>query len=217
MFIRIDYFLIGLLGLFAYQQDDFQDSKNMQQEVVESGPDNRYSGFEMLGLLNDPAICKELEVVDFQLKQIKNVRDEFTRLQRGHFRQLRGKSREEKADMQKEIFEVAKRMADEASDQLLPHQLKRLKQISFQRHANMGGPSGLANNSSVLAALGVTDLQKKELRAAAKKAEAKLKKELAKLEAKAREEILSVLSPKQRAKYAELYGSRFESEHKTRK
>ena len=136
------------------------------------------------------------------------MRDMFSEMQdvpREERREMMGTIREK---MTEKMEEFSKR-ADEV---LMPHQRDRLKQLSFRSSARNRGAGGALANEDLMKELELTDKQKEELEEVREKEAEDLKKEYAKLVAKAEENILKVLSKDQRKKYRELVGEPFEFE-----
>ena len=178
---------------------------------------NLWGGGGTLGLLNSEKVKEELELVDDQLEQLREIQEASRQSVRDIFSEMRGVPREERGEMMREIQEkMAKRTKEyeeQIDDILLPHQQSRLKQLKFQSAGRGQGAGGSLSNQALLDELGVTDVQKEELEAAAAKAREKLQEKYQKLIREAENEILKVLSRDQREKYRELVGEPFQFEN----
>lgn len=179
-------------------------------------------GSGLMNLLHNKSIRDEIELVDDQYKKMKNfykgrqdaIMKEVQALikpalsgdsKKGNSSvQLRGKKLQELMQKQQEDSEAA------LNDLLLPHQRKRLEQVSLRmRMKNMGTVRAITQNPTK-EKLGISDDLEKKL----KTKEAELKKEfeaeMAKLRAKHKKELLNVLPSKQRRQLEELLGDEFE-------
>ena len=95
---------------------------------------------------------------------------------------------------------------------LLPHQIKRLKQVALHNRMNEMGTADALTSGSLADALELTDEQKKLLKEKSKEIEERVKAEVAKIRADAKDELYKVLDAKQQAKLRELVGDHFEKE-----
>jgi Spy/CpxP family protein refolding chaperone len=117
-------------------------------------------------------------------------------------------------------YEIMNKLGDETAKEvekiLLPHQIKRLKQIMTQTRLGQLGYGGAATlgGDDIAKELGITDEQREEL----KKKEEEVRQDMQKktqefykkLQEEAREKLFSVLTPAQRKKLDELTGEKFE-------
>jgi hypothetical protein len=107
-------------------------------------------------------------------------------------------------------------IAKEVEKILLPHQIKRLKQIMTQtrlRQLGYGGGAAILCGGELAKELGITDEQREQLQ---KEGEVrqdlqdKTQESYKNLQEKSREKICTVLTPAQRKRLDELIGERFE-------
>jgi hypothetical protein len=110
--------------------------------------------------------------------------------------------------------EVEKALRDELAknveDVLLPHQKKRLEEISFRMKMKHRGTSGALVDSQLAKALDIDDAQKERIQKRAIEVQQDLEEKIAKLREEAREQILDELSPGQRRKLDDLLGAEFD-------
>ena len=92
---------------------------------------------DQMSLLSDASVQKDLELVDDQVKQLREMQREFSRelkdqigdLSKGDFDKSRIK------DIGKLVSELRAEQKTRMEQLLLPHQVDRLKQVALQKHA----------------------------------------------------------------------------------
>ena len=99
---------------------------------------------------------------------------------------------------------------------LLPHQSKRLNQISTQIEMKNRGDATALVGSRLAEELGIDDKQKKKIQKRSAEIKAELADKIAKLKEDARKELLRELKPDQRKKLNELVGEKFEQNKKAK-
>lgn len=182
-------------------------------------------GTSSLNLLNLEQVQKELELVDEQKTQIKEVaekireqfREAFSGLRdlneeerRAKFTEMREKMEKQTADLRKQVDEI-----------LLPHQRDRLKQIALQ----VGGDAAISGDE-VAKEIGLTDDQKEQLTKARDEMRSKFgevfadfrdpdkrdaaRERMTKLREEAREAVQNILTEQQKTKLKEMRGEPFE-------
>lgn len=170
------------------------------------GPGGRFGGMmaSPMMILRNEQIQKELEIVDDQLKDLEAIGEEM----RESFQGLRDLSQEERDE---KFREINKQFEERLNEVLLPHQQKRLKQISAQFSSR--GPNGVAGTlteGNLAEELKITDEQKEKLRSVGEEARAEMEEKTKKIRAEMEEKILAVLTEEQRKQYKELVGEPFE-------
>ncbi len=178
-----------------------------------------FGGQSALGLLANEKVQKELELVDDQIEVIQSLQQEqrasmqemFSGM-RDRFRDMDPSERESvMGEIREEMQKSNKEFEGKAYEELLPHQVDRLKQLIFQAQSRRGGGiAGGQMSESLVEELGITDDQLEKMKEMAEKVREDLAKKMAKLRSQAEEEILSVLDPAQREKYKSLVGDTFE-------
>ena len=194
--------------------------------MAQPGGRSRGSGGSMWGqvsqlnLLGQEAVQKELELVADQVDAIKEAQDRQREMMREVFMgardRMQGLDNEERQELFREIQEEMKtantELEDEVMQELLPHQISRLKQLYNQAQTNRsGGAQSGSMPNSLVEELGLTEDQLQELKEKAAEVSQRLKEKVAKLQAQAQNEIFSsVLTKEQLDKYEELMGDKFE-------
>jgi Spy/CpxP family protein refolding chaperone len=92
--------------------------------------------------------------------------------------------------------------------ELLPHQFERLKQIDVQSRIQQRG-AGALTSGELAEALDLTDEQREKLEQRAAEVQEELQEKIAKLRIEARNKMLDVLTPEQRAKLESMMGDAF--------
>ena len=163
-----------------------------------------------------PQMEKELDIVDSQREALTKLRnDVYTKM-----RTLYDMSIPDQQERMKKYQESAKALGEETEkkvqDILLPHQLKRIKQIALQMQLQSAGYGAAAAFSSDQLAeeLNITDEQKTQLqekqKEVAKEMQEKTQAFYKQLQEESREKVLAVLTPAQRKKLEELLGEKFQ-------
>lgn len=170
-------------------------------------------------LLRSEAVQKELEMTDEQIELIKELSEGQNRgpgIDREALRaEMEGLSDEERMAKIKEMRESrSKEQMEQLGEILLPHQMDRLSQISFQA-STQGGTRSLLGGP-VADKLNITDEQKEELRETAEELQKKFEEEVAKLREEMQSKLLEALTPEQQAEYKKLTGEKFTFERQQR-
>lgn len=166
-----------------------------------------FGGGGGLMLLGDENVKKDLGITEDQVKKMEEfqakMRDEMGQV----FQGLRDLSQEERTAKFQEIQKKMTEMSDAAQKEiLLPKQIERLKQISYQSRLNRGGTSDALASDDIAKELGITEAQKEALQKAQEEADTEMREEMTKLRDKARQKILNVLTSEQQAKLKKLTG-----------
>ncbi len=189
-------------------------------------------GNNLLYLAMNEAVQKEIEVVDDQKAEIEKIGEEIrSQRQQGERPNFREMSEEER---EKYIAQMRERSAKEAKianaklkEALLPHQMKRLKEISIQQR----GTSALSD-AEVAEELKITGAQKKKLEDVNQKNMETMRSKMQELfqggnregirekmqemRKEAEGKVLTVLTGDQKKKFEELKGEAFEMPERTR-
>ncbi len=171
----------------------------------------RWGYGDVLSMLSNPRVQKELELVADQQRQLQelqsNVAKRINELRSGRAPDLPkddGQARE--AAIQKERDEQKRKMREI----LLPHQLDRLNQVSLQMRMKGQGDMESLTGQELAEALGISDEQKERIRRRAAELKTEMEQEIEKLKKKARKELLRELTPEQRARLEKMLGSEFD-------
>lgn len=191
-----------------------------------------FGGGGSLELLAREDVQKELELLDDQIAEIEEaredqrdaVREAFSGFGRGGNRGGGNRDRQGGGDRGqrqggedrfarfREMREKMEKQVKESIDKiLLPHQSKRLTQLSLQRSLRGGAAQAAAALSSgdLAEDLKVSESQGEKLQEKARSIEEKLRKEIAKLRKKAQEELVGSLTPAQQREFKEMVGKPF--------
>lgn len=174
-------------------------------------------GGGLLALAGNEQIAKELELSDAQVEKLTALRDKIAADLRGqfqgggNFRDLSDEERRARFDEIRKKAEEVRATAEKEMDAiLLPHQRDRIRQISLQMSLRGGGAQGALSRPEIAEALSIDDAQKEKLREAAEAAQKELEEGTRKLREAARQKILDVLTPDQKAKWEKMIGEPFE-------
>ncbi len=182
----------------------------------------RRGGFgqsDEFSLLRSSQVQEELDLMDDQKEQIKELEQEMRASMRemfsGNRQDWSGKSADERREMWTEIQGKMKAqmedMKPKLNEVLLPVQQKRLGELTFQSQIQRSGGMLSERGSSVLKEkLNITDEQFEAMKKKAEEARKTFEAKVAKLRREAEAQVLSVLSEQQRSEYKSLQGESFE-------
>jgi Spy/CpxP family protein refolding chaperone len=176
-----------------------------------------FGGGGLMGLVMRGEVQQELQLVDEQQEKVNAVTEEMRDTMRDEMRdifsQMRDLSDEER---QARFDEVRARLESLNSDMekrlkkvLLPHQFDRLKQIDVQTRLQQRGAAALTSGE-VAEALDLTEEQREKLEQRAAEVEQELQDQIRQLRVEARNKLLEVLTPEQRAKLESMMGDQFD-------
>jgi hypothetical protein len=117
---------------------------------------------------------------------------------------------EEMKRSQERIKELRDELAKQIDDVLLPHQRKRLKEISLRMKMKQRGTTGSLVDTELAKTLDIGEAQKERIRRRAAEVQKELEEKIAKLREEAREQILEELTPDQQRKLKDMLGSEFD-------
>ena len=167
---------------------------------------------DSMGMLRLPQFEKELELVEDQLQQIRELQQEMQKKTGEIFRssaQLGGGS-----DMGQIMREAQKAIREQTEQKLaqilLPHQMKRMKQLKVQLLLRNQGARALTGDE-MAAALKITDEQKAELAEKQREAQKTLQKKIQQLREQMQRDVMEdVLTPQQLKKLEQLSGDKYD-------
>jgi Spy/CpxP family protein refolding chaperone len=174
------------------------------------------NGGGILGLAQRDEVQQEIGLLDEQQEQLTAITDEFSQRIRDEFRgafaQLGDVSDEERRARFDEIRAGMETMLKETEGKiekvLMPHQFQRLKQIDLQTRIQQGGVAALTGDELV-EALGLTSRQQDQLRERSEEVQQEMQDQIQQLQLDARNKLLEVLTPEQRAKLQSMMGEDF--------
>ena len=174
-----------------------------------------WSGSDPTQMMFNPQVRKELELGDEQVAKLKEISKKFSKQLREQikFDPGAGKSKldiDRIKDMSEMIKTINKEREAAIGAVLLPHQSKRLKQISTQMRMKNTGTANALTSKDMAKELNIDDEQQKRLKKRAAEIKKKMEVEIAKLKKEAEEELLKELNREQRSKLKEMTGDKFE-------
>ena len=169
---------------------------------------------DIFGLAQNRGVQKEIELVDEQVAQLKEINSDFSKRIQDQMKSLRNNDGNFDLAKAKGLSEMIQNLNKEKNarmqDVFLPHQFDRLRQISLQTQMKRSGESSMLSNKDVIEALGLTEEQQKNLKKKAKELKTELDAEVKKLKEKVRDELFEELTRDQRKKLTEMLGNDYE-------
>ena len=167
--------------------------------------------FQMMGLLRNEDVAKDLELTDEQLQKFDDLQQDMRSSMRDMFRDLRELNEEERVEKIQEYMDDYK---SEVNRILLPHQSKRLSQINLQRTMSStrgrgNGALALLQNKELVEKLGITEEQIEDMQKKSEEVAEEVRKKIERIQKEAQEEVLGVLSKSQRKELEEMMGETF--------
>lgn len=173
-------------------------------------------GNSSISLLGDSKVAKELELDEGQAEALNELRGDMRDVFRETFGGMRERFREPDVDREAVMEEIRESLSEnmkpvdeKLKEVLLPHQMSRLSELTFQMQAKRGGTKGLLENDKVKAELGITDEQIEQVKVKAEEVKKKLEEKILQAKKEAEDEILSVLTSEQQAKIKKMMGESF--------
>ncbi len=167
-----------------------------------------------LFLLADENVQKDLDLSEDQIDQLKKLQDEVRSTMMNMFQGMQpGRGEDPRRmfeEMQEKAQETLKGFEEDIDEILLPHQTKRLKQISVQSQSRGRGVGGSLLSETIRNDLKISREQEQKLRETAEQLEKELQEKIVKLRREAMNKLLDQLTPEQREKYRELVGDPIE-------
>ena len=173
-------------------------------------------GNSSMSLLGDSKVAKELELDEGQVEALAELRGDMQRVFRETFGGMRERFREPDVDREAVMEEIRESLSENMKpvDEklgavLLPHQMSRLSELTYQMQAKRGGTRGLLENEKIKKELGITDEQIEQVEVKADEVKKKLEEKILQARKDAQDEILSVLTSEQQAKIKAMLGESF--------
>lgn len=161
-------------------------------------------------LLRSDEVRSELELLDDQVQQLREIEEEMRNKIRSEMGgRFRDGGRPDFEEMRARFDELRAEVEGRIAEVLTTQQMERLRQIDTQQQLDRGGARSLMGGP-LADKLGLTDEQKAELRDKAREIQAEMQEKMAAARAEARDKLLEVLTSEQRAKLDELTGAPFE-------
>ncbi|MEM9410602.1 MAG: hypothetical protein AAGA30_05785 [Planctomycetota bacterium] len=157
-----------------------------------------------LGLLSDESIRNELEMVDDQYQELINANEA---IQKKAAQQLREIDLSDMMRATQQILSIRDQSEKDLKSTLLPHQMKRLKQITARRQLRYRSLGELLTSEPMKSELEISDQQSDQILSSENEINEELEEQIAELRTKARMKLLNQLDRNQRKKVEELLGS----------
>ena len=164
-------------------------------------------GASLMGLIGNPRVRADLEIVDEQYEQF---RERAAEAQREAAEQLRGFDFSDRKGLVRQIQEIQDQTRRELESVLLPHQMDRLKQIRAQSLLRNRNFVEVLISDPMRSELDISDRQADALREEQEKIQEDLAKQIAELQDKARQRLIKTLDRSQQEKIDELFGDNFD-------
>ena len=176
------------------------------------GTDIGMMGADPWSIVNNPQIQQELELVDEQKQQLRDLQKEYQKQLSERMQEFtKGGFDPESGKRIKDLFsEMRDTMQTRMGDILLPHQMDRLNQVSVQMEMRNRGDANALMGKRLAEMLGIDEEQKKRIEERSEEIKKKLEEKIAKLKDEAKQELLDELTSTQRKKLKELTGDKFE-------
>lgn len=180
------------------------------------GPGGFFGGGGTFGLIQQQEVQQEIELSEDQQAELRTlgeeIRDQVRKEMQGMFQGMQDLSDEERQARFDEIrtrFEAINKDAEARMQKvLMPHQFDRLKQIDLQSRLQRGGAAALTEGE-LADTLGLTEAQRDQLREKQEEVQKDLNEKIGQLRIEARNQLLEVLTPEQRAKLEGMMGAAF--------
>ena len=164
-------------------------------------------GASLMGLIGNPRVREDLEIVDEQYEQFLERAAE---AQREAAEQLRGFDFSDRKGLVRQIEKIQDQTRRELESVLLPHQMDRLKQIRAQSLLRNRNFVEVLTSDPMRSELNISDRQADALREEQEKIQSDLAKQIAELQDKARQRLIKTLDRSQQEQIDNLFGEAFE-------
>ncbi|MEM7457624.1 MAG: hypothetical protein AAF456_25060, partial [Planctomycetota bacterium] len=161
-----------------------------------------------LGLLADPDVRADLEMLDYQYEELQEKNAE---IQRQAAEEIRGLDMSDMQAFAAEIRRIHASTEEQLGQGLLPHQMERLRQLQAQNQLRRRSFVEIITSDPMKSDLEISDEQAEQLREAEAAIEERVRQQIAELRVQAREELMQNLNSSQREQVDEIFGEAFES------
>ena len=218
---------LGGAPMIFTTSESFEGGETTGMRIMSGGP----GGFSMMtgmggdmvmpapdpfGMLGNPSVQKDLELVGDQLKEVQDMQATFAQQMKDQIGDITkgGLSQDRLKELPALMAKLKAQQREKMESMLLPHQIDRLRQVALQTHMKQAGTAGALASKQVAEALGISEEQIEKMKARSKEINAKLAKDMEELKEKAKEELLGELTPDQRKKLNGLTGDKYEPQNK---
>lgn len=156
-----------------------------------------------LGMLADESVRRELEMIDSQYAELQQTNAEIQKQFAEELRQL------DLSDINaavERILAFREETEDKLQATLLPHQMKRLRQLAARNQLQQRSLVEIITSEPIKSDLDVSDQQARELRSIEKEITEDLHRQIAELHARAHQRLLGHLKADQRERVKEIFG-----------
>ncbi len=223
--MRFSLYLFFSLLLILECDSAFGQSKQ-QREIIRKQQEKMHVQqmmVRMMNVIHNKELREELEIVDEQVEELKSVIIDFQKdmqkanadhgedmiqvqelIRKGKHKEAMEMSRK----FQDKMIDISKKHFEKVEQQLLPHQVKRIKQVTRQEILKYS--SGFKDEFGIPLAIAddleLTESEIKKLRTATTKAREKYYAEIVNLKEKAHAEIMKAIPAGKRGKVKEIVG-----------
>lgn len=164
-------------------------------------------------LLQSQEVQQEIELVDEQQAELRQIGEEVRDQMRSLFAGMRDLDPEERRErfesLREDMADITSQVETRIQDVLLPHQYERLKEINLQQQIRQQGMAG-ALSGGLAEELGISEEQREKLTTRAQELQAEMQEKIVQLRQEAENELLQILTPDQRSKLESLRGKGFQ-------
>ena len=161
----------------------------------------------LMDLLSNKSIREDIEMVDHQYEDLKELNNEIQSKVANRVRELDFSDPDK---LQGQLLAIRKMASDNLNSVLVAHQLTRLRQIAAQAQLRRRSFAEILTSQPLKEELEISDSQKDLLLEQEEEIEAELREQIAELRLKAREKLISNLEPAQQTQAKELLGEEFD-------
>ena len=178
----------------------------LQQPIGSTG--QKYNATStMIGLLADPEVRKELEMLDEQFDSLQKTN---ASIQKRAAEQLLQLDFSDGENVTSRLKDLRGQSEDELLATLLPHQMDRLRQILAQNQLRRRSLVDVLTSEPTKTRLEISDEQSSKLKQAEREINEELENRIAELRREAREKLVSKLTSKQQRDFDTIFGDTFE-------
>lgn len=175
---------------------------------------------QLFSISHSKVLLKELEIVDAQAKELSRISQDYKKLllavnqanQEIMFKAQQEGRKLNYDEYMKPMSEVTKKMEAELEELLLPHQVKRIKQLAVRQQLVVlsGYTDDLSYPLALAKPMGLSSMELEDLKDMVSKTRAEYEEKVKKLQDDARDKILKSLPEEQRKIYLDLVGEPFD-------
>ena len=161
-------------------------------------------------LISNSQVRKDLELDADQIKELTQIQKEFQQEIQNRMKSMQSGKTFDHKKWNETIQQLSKDKKAAMGAVLLPHQSKRLQQISNQMKMKNRGDVNALVGDSMAKELGIDERQAKELKKRADEIRAEMEDKIAEIKEQARNKLIRELRPDQREKLEDMLGDKFE-------